>query len=141
MALAVPFPAPEQFELSVAEHVTVGLLVLLATLLVHDDVQPVVISVTVTVYTPAFKPLMLDVVAPLLQVYVTLVAVALAVPFGVVQLLLSVEAQVTAGLVVFVPTTDAQLAVHPVVKSVTITVYVPAESPLMLALVEPLLQE
>ena len=133
MALAVPFPAPEQFELSVAEHVTVGLLVLLATLLVHDDVQPVVISVTVTVYTPAFKPLMLDVVAPLLQVYVTLVAVALAVPFGVVQLLLSVEAQVTVGLVVFVPTIDSQLAVQPVVKSVTTTVYVPADRPLMLA--------
>ena len=141
MALAVPFPAPEQFELSVAEHVTVGLLVLLATLLVHDDVQPVVISVTVTVYTPAFKPLMLDVVAPLLQVYVTLVAVALAVPFGVVQLLLSVEAQVTAGLVVFVPTIDSQLAVQPVVKSVTTTVYVPADRPLMLASVEPLLHE
>ena len=141
MALAVPFPAPEQFELSVAEHVTVGLLVLLATLLVHDDVQPVVISVTVTVYTPAFKPLMLDVVAPLLQVYVTLVAVALAVPFGVVQLLLSVEAQVTVGLVVFVPTIDSQLAVQPVVKSVTTTVYVPADRPLMLASVEPLLHE
>ncbi|MBL0052334.1 MAG: hypothetical protein IPP29_12890 [Bacteroidetes bacterium] len=56
---------------------------------------------------------MLDVVAPLLRAYVTLVAVALAVPFGVVQLLLSVEAQVTAGLVVFVPTIDSQLAVQP----------------------------
>ena len=66
---------------------------------------------------------------------------ALAVPFGVVQFVLSVTEHVTLGLTVFVPTTDVQLAVHPVVKSVTITVYVPAESPLMLALVEPLLQE
>ena len=66
---------------------------------------------------------------------------ALAVPFGVVQLVLSVAVHVTLGLTVFVPTTDVQLAVHPVVKSVTITVYVPAERPLMLALVEPLLQE
>ena len=70
-----------------------------------------------------------------------MVAVALAVPFGVVQLVLSVAVHVTLGLTVFVPTTDVQLAVHPVVKSVTITVYVPAERPLMLALVEPLLQE
>ena len=66
---------------------------------------------------------------------------ALAVPFGVVQLVLSVAVHVTLGLTVFVPTTDVQLAVHPVVKSVTITVYVPAESPLILASVEPLLHE
>jgi hypothetical protein len=69
------------------------------------------------------------------------VAVALAVPFGLVQFVLSVAAHVTLGLTVLVPTTDSQLAVHPVVKSVTTTVYVPADSPLMLALVEPLLHE
>ena len=68
-------------------------------------------------------------------------AVALAVPFGVKQFVLSVAEHVTIGLTVFVPTTDAQLAVHPVVKSVTITVYVPAESPLKLAPVEPLLHK
>ena len=47
---------------------------------------------------------------------------ALDVPFGFVQLVLSVAEHVTLGLTVFVPTTDVQLAVHPVVKSVTITV-------------------
>ena len=66
---------------------------------------------------------------------------ALAVPFGVVQFVLSVTEHVTLGLTVFVPTTDVQLAVQPVVKSVATTVYVPAESPLILASVEPLLQE
>jgi hypothetical protein len=59
----------------------------------------------------------------------------------VVQFVLSVAEHVTLGFTVFVPTTDAQLAVQPLVKSVTTTVYVPAESPLMLALVEPLLHE
>jgi hypothetical protein len=43
---------------------------------------------------------MVDVVALLLHRYVTPVAVAVALPFGVAQLVLSVLEQVTVGLVV-----------------------------------------
>jgi hypothetical protein len=67
VAVAVPLPAPAQFVLSVAAHVTVGLLVLLPTLLVHDAVQPVVMSVTITVYTAELSPLILASVEPLLH--------------------------------------------------------------------------
>ncbi|MBK8848067.1 MAG: hypothetical protein IPO27_16640 [Bacteroidetes bacterium] len=60
-------PAPLQLVLSVALQVTSGLLVLIATLFVHVAVHPVLRSVTVTVYTPALKPLMLALVSPLLH--------------------------------------------------------------------------
>ena len=63
---------------------------------------------------------------------------ALAVPLALVQLVLSVEPQLTNGLVVALVTTASQLAVQPVDKSVTTTVYVPADSPLILDVVSPL---
>ena len=67
MALAAPFPAPEQFVLSVAEQVTEGDDGLLPTIDSQLAVQPVVKSVTTTVYVPADKPLMLASVEPLLH--------------------------------------------------------------------------
>ncbi|MBK8848066.1 MAG: hypothetical protein IPO27_16635 [Bacteroidetes bacterium] len=70
-----------------------------------------------------------------------MVAVADAVPLALVQLLLSVDEQLTAGLLVLSLTVEAQVAVHPVLRSVTVTVYTPALKPLMLALVSPLLHK
>ena len=64
---------------------------------------------------------------------------AVAVPLGVAQLVLSDFAQVTVGGVVVLPTTAWQLLVHPVVVFVTVTVYVPADSPVILAVFAPVL--
>ena len=66
-------------------------------------------------------------------------AVAVAVPFGVVQLLLSVELQVTVGFVVLSAIIDSHVAVHPEVISVAVTMYVPADRPACVASVPPLL--
>jgi hypothetical protein len=141
VALAVPFGL-EQFVLSVAEHVTDGLAGLLPTVDSQVDVQPVVISVTVTVYVPADNPLILEFVLLLLHKYVTFVEVAVAVPLPApVQFALSVAAHVTIGLLVLLPTLLVHVAVQPVVISVTITVYTAELSPLILAAVEPLLHE
>jgi len=62
------------------------------------------VSVTVTVNVPADKLLIVAVVAPLLQEKVTFDAVAVADPFGLVQLVLSILPQVTVGFVVLLAT-------------------------------------
>ncbi|MBK8848065.1 MAG: hypothetical protein IPO27_16630 [Bacteroidetes bacterium] len=46
----------------------------------------------------------------------------MAVPFGAVQFVLSVDEQLTVGLDALDPTTASQVDVHPVVLSVTVTV-------------------
>ncbi|MBK8846387.1 MAG: hypothetical protein IPO27_07510 [Bacteroidetes bacterium] len=48
-------------------------------------------------------------------------------------------AQVTVGLLVLLFTVAEQVAVQPVDRSVTVTVYVPAANPLWVASVDPLL--
>jgi len=68
-------------------------------------VHPVVVLVTVTVYVPDIKLFIVDVVALLLHRYVTPVAVAVALPFGAVQLLTSVLEQLTEGGETKLPTT------------------------------------
>ena len=65
---------------------------------------------------------MVAVVPPLLHKYVTPVAVAVAEPFGIVQLVLSTFEHVTVGGVVAFATLAAQVAVQPVSKLVTVTV-------------------
>ena len=57
-----------QFVLSVEPQLTLGTDGLLPTTDSHVAVQPVLISVTVTVYVPAVKLLILDVVAPSLHI-------------------------------------------------------------------------
>jgi hypothetical protein len=86
--------------LATGVHTAVGCVVVLATTAWHILVQPVVVLVTVTVYVPAVNPVIMSVVALLLHRYVTPLAVAVAVPFGKAQLVLSVLEQVTLGLVV-----------------------------------------
>ncbi len=76
-----------------------------ATVAEHVAVHPVVVLVTVTVYVPAARLLIIAVVALLLHRYVTPVAVAVAVPFGLIQFVLSVLSQVTIGFVVLLATT------------------------------------
>ena len=87
-------------------------------------VQPVAVFVTVTVYEPAARPLMLDVVAALLHKYVTLVAfvLTLAAPFGVVQFVFGVGVHTAVGRLVVLATTATHVFVHPVVVFVTVTV-------------------
>ena len=102
-------------------------------------VQPVVVFVTVTVYVPVPKPLIVAVVSPVLHTYVTSVAVAVALPFAGIQLVLSTCLQVKLGGVELVTTTAWQVFVHPVVVFVTVTVYVPEFKLLMVAVVAPVL--
>ena len=54
-----------------------------------------------------------------------MVAVAVAVPFGVAQFVTSVLPHVTLGGATVLPTTAEHVAVQPVVVLVTVTVYVP----------------
>ena len=106
-------------------HTAVGGVVVDATIAEHVAVQPVVVLVTVTMYVPADKPVTVAVVAfaaLLPHKYVTPVAVAVAVPFGVAQLVLSVLAQVTIGFVVLFVIIASQVFVHPVDVLVTVTV-------------------
>ena len=120
-------------------QVTVGGVKELATVTEHVFVHPVVELVTVTVYVPAFNPVIVAVVPPLLHKYVTPVAVAVALPFGVEQFVLSTLEQVTVGGVVVFVTIAEQVFVHEVTVFVTVTVYVPAFKPVIVAVVAPVL--
>ena len=123
-------------------HTAVGGVVVDATIAEHVAVQPVLVLVTVTVYVPADKPVIVAVVAfeaLLPHKYVTPVAVAVAVPFGVAQLVLSVLAQVTIGFVVLFVITASQVFIQLVTGSVTVTVYVPAARLFIIAVIAPVL--
>ena len=120
-------------------QVTVGGVKEFATVTEHVFVQPVVVLVTVTVYVAALKFEIVAVVPPLLHKYVTPVAVAVALPFGVEQFVLSTFAQVTVGGVVVFVTIAEQVFVHEVTVFVTVTVYVPAFKPVIVAVVAPVL--
>jgi hypothetical protein len=107
---------------------------------VPDPVQPFV-SVTVTEYVPAVLVLIVEVVAPVLQSYVT----APVPPLGVAVSVAGKVLEQTVGLLtetdglgstVSVPVPDP---VHPFV-SVTVTEYVPAVLVLIVDVVAPVLQ-
>ena len=66
-------------------------------------------------------------------------AVAVALPFGVEQFVLSTLEQVTVGGVVVFVTIAEQVFVHEVTVFVTVTVYVPAFKPVIVAVVAPVL--
>ena len=108
-------------------------------------VQPLLGSVTVTVYVPAAFTVGLDVVPPLViptpdQLYVAPVVVelALTVPTPVVQLIGVDVPAVTFGAALFALTDTVVVAVHPLFGSVTVTVYVPAALTVGVAVVPPL---
>lgn len=104
---------------------------------VTDEVPVHPPPVTVTVYVPAARPVMVAVVPPLDQEYVygvvPPVALAVAEPLLCVQDGL-VLVTVTVGAPEEVSVTD-EVPEHP--PPVTVTVYVPAASPLMVAVVPP----
>ena len=126
-----------QLVFAVGVQFAVGLVVLFTTVAEQVAVHPFVVLVTVTVYVPPFNPVIVAVVPPLLHKYVTPVAVAVALPFGVEQFVLSTLEQVTVGGVVVFVTIAEQVLVHEVTVFVTVTVYVPAPIPLMDAVVCP----
>ena len=64
---------------------------------------------------------------------------AVALPFGAAQFVLSTLLQVTVGFVVLLSTTAWQVFVHPVVVLVTVTVYVPEVNAVIEAVVAPVL--
>ena len=103
VTLALPFGVA-QFVLSTLLHVAVGNVGALITMAEQVAVHPVVVLVTVTVYVALLNPVIVAVVPPLLHKYVTPVAVATAVPFGVTQLVLFVFEQVTVGGDAVLPT-------------------------------------
>ena len=70
-----------------------------------------------------------------------MLAVAVAVPFGVAQLVLSVLSHVTLGGVLVAVTTAWHVLVQPVAVFVTVTVYVLADKPDMLDVVAPVLHK
>ena len=74
-----------QLVFAVGVQFAVGLVVLFTTVAEQVAVHPFVVLVTVTVYVPPFNPVIVAVVPPLLHKYVTPVAVAVALPFGVEQ--------------------------------------------------------
>ena len=92
--------------LSVLLHDTIGLMVLSVTVAMHVLVQLLAVLVTVTVYIPADKLLMPDVVAPVLHRYVALVALVLteADPLGFKQLVLATGVHAAVGGVTVLPT-------------------------------------
>ena len=139
--MALPFGVV-QLVFAKGVHTAVGGVVVDATIAEHVAVQPVLVLVTVTVYVPADKPVIVAVVAfaaLLPHKYVTPVAVAVAVPFGVAQLVLSVLAQVTIGFVVLFVITASQVFIQLVTGSVTVTVYVPTSRLFIIAVIAPLL--
>jgi hypothetical protein len=120
--VAVPFPAPLQFVLFVAVHVTVGTAGLL-TVVLQVAVHPDVVLVTVTVYVPPDNPLSDEVVEPLFHKNVTPEAVAVAVPFPAPeQFVLFDDWQVTIGVTTLFVIVVEQVDVHPLSASVTDTV-------------------
>ena len=129
-----------QLVFAVGVQFAVGLVVLFTTVAEQVAVHPFVVLVTVTVYVPPFNPVIVAVVPPLLHKYVTPVAEAVALPFGVEQFVLSTFAQVTVGGVVVFVTIAEQVFVHEVTVFVTVTVYVPAFKPVIVSVVPPLLQ-
>ena len=105
-----------------------------------EPVQPFV-SVTVTEYVPAVLVLIVDVVAPVLQEYVTAPVPPVGVAVRVAGRALahtssSATATVGFGSTVNVPDPDP---VQPLV-SVTVTLYVPAVLVLIVDVVAPVLQ-
>jgi hypothetical protein len=127
-----------QFVLLVDEQVTVGTTGFVKVV-EHVAVHPDVVLVTITVYVPADKPVKLVLVDPLLHKYETAVELALAVPFPAPeQTVLFVNVHVTEGTIGSAIIAE-QVAVQPEPSLVTVTVYVPADKPLMAALVDPVL--
>ena len=112
-----------QLVFAVGVQFAVGLVVLFTTVAEQVAVHPFVVLVTVTVYVPPFNPVIVAVVPPLLHKYVTPVAVAVALPFGVEQFVLSTLEQVTVGGVLLTVTKTTSVSVQPF-AAVTVTVYV-----------------
>lgn len=113
--------------------VTFGGVVLLVTVTVVVAVHPFAGSVTVTVYVPAAFTVGEELVPPAvipvpIQLYVapTVVELALIVPLVVVHPNVNGVPDVAVGGVVFVVTATVCCDAHPVPKSVTVKVYVPA---------------
>ncbi len=121
LTVAVPFGFT-QLVFATGVQFAVGGVDVDATIAEHVAVHPVVVLVTVTVYVPAARLLIIAVVSLLLHKYVTPVAVAVAVPFGFIQFVLSVLAQLTIGLVILSVIIASQVFVQPVVVLVTVTV-------------------
>jgi hypothetical protein len=139
---ALPLLLPLQLTLfttvALAKSTAAGCVIVTLPVAVHPCA-----SVTVKVYVPALKPLMLEVVAPLLHAYVYAgvpplgadCALPLLLPLQLTLFTTVAFANNTAAgwVIVTLP-----VAVHPC-ASVTIKVYVPALKPLMLEVVAPLL--
>jgi hypothetical protein len=106
---------------------------------VPEPVQPFV-SVTVTLYVPAVLVLIVDVVAPVLQEYVTAPVPPLGVAVNVAGKVLAHTSGLLTETVGFGSTVNVPepVPVHPFV-SVTVTVYVPAVLVLIVDVVAPVL--
>jgi hypothetical protein len=108
-------------------------------------VQPLLGSVTVTVYVPAAFTVGVAVVPPLVipvpdQLYVAplVVELALMVPLDAAHVNVKDPPAVTAGVVVLLVTPTVVVDVHAVAGSVTVTVYVPTAFTVAVALEPPL---
>jgi len=121
-ATTIAVPVAKPHDASVALHVAVNA-VGSPTMCVHDDIHPVA-SVTVTVYEPAVKPVILASVEPLLHKYVygavPPVAVTLAEPSEPPLHRTSVPEHVATGPFKLF-TVLSQVAIHPF-ASVTVAV-------------------
>lgn len=120
------------------EVVIAGAPVLPTTALAVAEQPPV--PVTVTVYVPPVRLLAVAPVAPLLQVYAVAVpdvTVTVALPLALEQVALVAVADTTKPP--DEPTTVLAVAVQLLVE-VTVTVYVPAASELIVCVLAPLLQ-
>jgi len=126
----VPVAVP-QGKLPIGVAVNTGAVVLFATAMVCEDEHPLAISVIVTVYIPAAFVVITEVVAPVLQVYVTAtddVAVRLIVlvegeqPIPIEELLLTFKLGIAA-----LPLTGKEIVdvLQPVTVSVITIVYKP----------------
>ncbi len=114
-----------------------------ATVVVAVDVHPLAVSVMVTVYVFATKPVIVAVVPLLLHEKVNdpepPEAIAVAVPSLVTQVS-SVAFAVTEQGTHASTTVVVAVAVHPLAESVMVTVYVPAVKLLIVAVVPLLFQ-
>ena len=136
---ADPSQEPAQlasFEVELAANVA-GSLMVTEEVAVHPFA-----SVTVSVYDPAHRLLMVAVVAPLLQAYVygavPTLTVVFADPSQEPAQLASFEVALAVNVAGSLMVTE-EVAVHPF-ASVTVSVYDPAHRLLMFAVVAPLLQ-
>ncbi len=132
--------------LTLALILAVGLFMSCVITTLASSVQPLSLSVTVTVYVPGLLTLILAVLAPVLQEYDavpwTVEPEASKLELVVVQVSsLTLALMLAVGLEISCVITTLASSVQPLSLSVIVTVYVPGLLTLMLDVLAPVLQE